>query len=167
MPANSDYLVKIHKAPCDINNIYAKINKDAMFNAMKELNGSGFFLWMYCASQSEKIYNFEFGPAGTKAQIGLSESTFKTAKKELINKGYLVKNGSKIEFYEVPVAQKDKNCTVQESKNQLIIDQSKNQPVQEVKNQPNEDQNKNQPNAQEDKNQPFGTIDVNGEKFEF
>lgn len=125
--SNSKYLNKIHKAPCDNENIYCKVNKEAMFNAMKELSGVEFELWLFCASQSEKLNHFEFGPAGVGSITGITESSFKRGKRALIDKGYLVEDGNLLEFFEIP---RDKGSKMNPVQNEPIVAGGQNEPVQ-------------------------------------
>lgn len=107
--------ITVHKEPCDQQNIYAKINKKAMYQAMKNYSGRkapSFELWCYIASsQSGRV--FVLSPTAIEAEIGMGVDAYRTAVKNLIDDGYLVlkndETNTKYDFYEVPRKKKEGN----------------------------------------------------------
>ena len=69
--------ITIKKEKCDTVNLYAKINIEALTNAMQDLKGESFKLWIYFS----KVDVLKFG-------IG-SVSSYNRAVAELTEKGYL------------------------------------------------------------------------------
>lgn len=94
----------IYKEPCDANNIYAKINKDALFRARRELTDGEFSLWIFFASQSERLTDYDFGPTIIEKELGIKRAKYTSAIDGLVQKGYLVPAERKgyYDFYEVP-----------------------------------------------------------------
>ncbi|WP_418841586.1 hypothetical protein [Ruminococcus sp.] len=83
--------ISIDKMPCDKNNKYAVINQYAMQKAMCQLKTMGSMkLWLYLA-KNKPDYKFDLSCAEC-GKWGLKPDAFHTAVKELINKGYLLKN---------------------------------------------------------------------------
>jgi hypothetical protein len=103
--APNQKLVRINKADCSQKDIYAKINKQAMLNAMRDFNGkkaSGFILWSYLAS-NQNGYELALGNVALKNAIGMSKPAYDYAVGLLIEYKYLVKeNGNIYNFYEIP-----------------------------------------------------------------
>lgn len=90
------------KALCDTDNIYAKINKEALFNVMKDLSPVNFQVWLYLASQREN-YTFPFYPSYVELETGIKKSSLQEGIRVLIDKGYLIQreNSNIFDFYEV------------------------------------------------------------------
>jgi len=69
--------------------------------AMKVLNGNAFKLYLYLLSWEGKDY-YEFSPSGISKATKMSDEGARTAKDELIKKGYLVEiDENKLEFYPI------------------------------------------------------------------
>lgn len=67
--------------------------------AMRTLNGNAFKLWMYLLSW-DGHGTYEFSPANLAKELKMSDEGARNAKKELIDKGYLVEEGGNmLEFY--------------------------------------------------------------------
>ena len=103
--------ITIHKEKCDKENIYAKINKEAMFLAMRTFPGQkapAFELWCYLASQMDG-YVFALSQAELEASIGMKEDAYTTAFGRLVDAGYLVLSDKNTiyEFYELPQKKTD------------------------------------------------------------
>lgn len=81
-------LVINKKNDCDSN--FMKISNDEWMYAARDLKDSTFKLYMYLAK--DKVdYRSALSPIAVKNGIGLSESTYRRAVAELIEKGYLMK----------------------------------------------------------------------------
>ena len=87
----------------DATHPYHKINVDAMQNAMNDLTKIGSMkLWMYLVAHSD----MDSLALSQKAceEWGIKKDSYQSAKKELIDKGYLVTVGKdKYEFKQIPV----------------------------------------------------------------
>ena len=98
-------IVRINKAECSSKEIYAKINKKAMYEAAKKLNGrkaSAFIIWCYLASNQD---GFELALSNTAVldAVGVKTDAYDTAINILIEDGYLVnQKGNIYNFYEIP-----------------------------------------------------------------
>lgn len=103
--ANQD-IVTIQKEKCDADNIYAKINIEAMKLAMKDLTAAQFQVWLYFA-KNQAGYTFAVSPAAALNEFGIKKDTFQKAKVVLKEKGYLVENLVKGKnhwiFKEIPI----------------------------------------------------------------
>ena len=99
-------IAEIKKEPCDTNNIYAKINIEAMQLAMKDLTPVQFQVWLYFA-KNQAGYVFAVSPSAALNEFGIKKQSFQEAKRVLKEKGYLVPNPAKGKnyfiFYEKPV----------------------------------------------------------------
>ena len=103
--ANQD-IVTVQKEKCDTDNIYAKINIEAMQLAMKDLTPAQFQVWLYFA-KNQAGYTFAVSPAAALNEFGIKKDTFQKAKVVLKEKGYLIENLAKGKnhwiFREIPV----------------------------------------------------------------
>ena len=73
------------------NGFYHTIYYDYVDKAATLLNGNAFKLWYYLI----RWYNqgwVDFSPAALKEHMGMSKSSVSDAKKELIEKGFLIEN---------------------------------------------------------------------------
>lgn len=72
-------------------------------DAMRLLNGNAFKLWMFlCSWEGKGIY--EFSPANLAKELKMSDEGARNARKELIEKGYLVETSANaLEFYPIPL----------------------------------------------------------------
>lgn len=99
-------IAKVNKEICDETHIYAKINVEAMFNAMKDLSPIEFQVWLYFAKNQEG-YEFAVSPAAALKEAGIKRDSFQRAKRVLKDKGYLVldtnKGSNYYNFYEKPI----------------------------------------------------------------
>ena len=96
-------LVTIKKAPCDRDNLYAKINIEAIQKAMNNLTNAEFQIWVYFAKNQE-AYTFALSPKAAE-EWNISRTTFNRTVFKFIEEGYLVadKDGSNhYDFHEIP-----------------------------------------------------------------
>ena len=91
--ANQD-IVEVHKEKCDTDNIYAKININAIQLAMKDLTPAQFEVWLYFA-KNQAGFEFAVSPAAALNDFGIKKDTFQKAKQVLKEKGYLIENPAK------------------------------------------------------------------------
>lgn len=81
--------------------LYATIRLDSINNAMQQLSGSGFKLWMYLAKNSKDLKNWKLFSSRITELLNISRYQYNTAVSELIDKGYLVCcNNNTWDFYE-------------------------------------------------------------------
>lgn len=94
--------IQISKEPCDQISKYAKINLDALQNAMAKLKKMGSLkLWLYL-SKNQNGYKFDLSCAECN-KWGLKPDTYHDAVRDLENKGFLKKcTGNFYIFYENP-----------------------------------------------------------------
>ena len=90
---NQDF-VTINKEACDENNLYAKINLEAMKLAMKDLTPAQFEVWMYFA-KNQAGYTFAVSPAAALNEFGIKKDMFQKTKQVFKDKGYLIEDLSK------------------------------------------------------------------------
>lgn len=106
MSVPNQKIVGINKQPCDTNNLYVKMNVDAIDNALMNLKqGSLLKVWMYFA-KNQNGYEFELSSKHVMAYCNITEKTYREAIKALIEKRYLVpraEGSNKYDFYEIPV----------------------------------------------------------------
>lgn len=70
--------------------------------ASRDLGAHALNLYLYLAANADN-YTFALSPADIRQTIGMPTSTYRDQFLKLVDKGYLVQNGSnKYEFYEVP-----------------------------------------------------------------
>ena len=70
--------------------------------ASRDLKPHAFNLYLYFAANADG-YSFALSPAAVRQTIGMPNSTYRDQFLILVDKGYLVQNGSnKYDFYEVP-----------------------------------------------------------------
>lgn len=106
--SNQKTIACLHKEPCDTNNLYAKINLNAMDKAAQDLSAGGFKLWCYFAKNSPSYKNWELSSKDAGNSFGLKSSQYYSAVDELIKKHYLIEslsnnsNANSWEFYELP-----------------------------------------------------------------
>lgn len=69
--------------------------------AMRNLSGNGFKLYMYLFSWEGKK-SYDFSPSGIKKELGISDEGARNARDELINKGYIIPlTENTCEFYPI------------------------------------------------------------------
>lgn len=74
---------------------------DPIKEAMRLLNGNAFKLWMYLFSWEGKG-KYDFSPAGLSKELKISDEGARNARKELIEKGYLIEiTENKLEFFPI------------------------------------------------------------------
>ena len=107
-------IVHIHRdLPNYKEGYYLSVKKENFAKAYRNLNATGFVLWLYFASNTDN-YNLAFSPQAVNNDIGMPISTCRDQIKLLIEKGYLVPHseGSNVyDFYEngqTPSANSDK-----------------------------------------------------------
>lgn len=98
----------IEKAQSNKNNLYAIVNLKALNNAMLSLNGEAFKMWMYFNKNQDK-YSFDLSRKNAlESGIG-SESSYRRAFSELVNKGYLQEVSKGVykfkEYIDIPEAE--------------------------------------------------------------
>ena len=82
--------------------------------ASRDLKPHAFNLYLYFAANADG-YSFALSPAAVRQTIGMPNSTYRDQFLILVDKGYLVQNGSnKYDFYEVPQTRRvliqNENC---------------------------------------------------------
>ena len=87
-------IVRIEKEKCDADNIYAKININAIQLAVKDLTPAQFEVWLYFA-KNQAGYEFAVSPAAALNEFGIKKDTFQKAKVVLKEKGYLIQDNTK------------------------------------------------------------------------
>lgn len=104
---NQEIIVRRKDMLKDADHPYAKVNIQVAQDAMKELKGYEFQLYMLL-TMNQIDFEMAFSPLALSQKYGGSDKTWRSAKKTLIDKGYLVETSSKhYEFMEIPV-RKDK-----------------------------------------------------------
>ena len=103
MSVPNQKITKVHKEVCDTQHIYAKINADALQNAMMTLKPSSFKLWLYFAKNQDN-YQFELSSAAVCAWCSMSDKSYRESVKELIANRHLIRRGDSncYDFYEMP-----------------------------------------------------------------
>ncbi len=94
--ANQDIVRLGNREPWDKEHIYSRMHIDALQEAMNNLKGETLKLWLYLNKNVDK-YELELSQKACEAW-GLKKDAYYTAKKKLIELGYLtpVKDGSNI-----------------------------------------------------------------------
>lgn len=96
--------INVNKEECNTENLYAKINIEAMNSAMNNLKANTYKLWSYFA-QNQNKHSLWLSPVDVQVKTGMSESTYHRAFDELVDKLYLIKDAKDqryYNFYEVP-----------------------------------------------------------------
>lgn len=99
--ANQKIIYGSVPAPCDTENLYMKINQEAAFSAMSDLNYVGFKMWLYF-SKNQSYHSFELSRAACQ-KAGIDKNSYYRGVDELIEKKYLIpesENGYR--FYQIP-----------------------------------------------------------------
>ena len=99
--------VTVKKEKCDKSNTYATINLVALEKASCDLNGVAFKLWVFFA-KNQQDYEVDMWINNIE-EFGIPKGgSYDRAWKELVDKGYLVQNGTKTNFtfYEIPLTTK-------------------------------------------------------------
>lgn len=91
----------------DLFKVEPQIARDLFAAASKDLGKSSFNVWCYLAL-NQKGYEFAFSPKALETHWGVSDRSVTNAKKELIEKKYLVKKGEHVyEFFARPQSKWD------------------------------------------------------------
>lgn len=103
MAVPNQKVTKVHKEACDTQHIYAKINADALQNAMMTLKPCSFKLWLYFA-KNQNEYQFELSSVAACSWCSMSDKSYRESVKELIALRHLIKRGESnvYDFYEMP-----------------------------------------------------------------
>lgn len=99
---------------------YTPINLNALKEAMKELSGSAFKMWVYLG-KNQNNYTFALSKVDAMAWCGFSKNTYTAAFNELVKEGYLVRaaeNSNHYDFYEVARKQEQPIITVHKEEQQ-------------------------------------------------
>lgn len=105
-PVGNQRSVKVNKTVCNEDNLYAKINIDAMNYAMRDLKPTAFKLWLYFAENQDK-YQFYLSCVHACKTCGFGQTAYHKAFDELVDKFYLVRDAEDrdfYQFYEIPEA---------------------------------------------------------------
>lgn len=87
----ANQLITISKKPRHYKENYIQISNDEWEKAFRELSSSAFGMWLWLVRHDETFKN-ELSKAAFKKDLGLSDSTYERAWKELKDKGYAVKD---------------------------------------------------------------------------
>ena len=87
----ANQLITISKKPRHYSGDYLQISNDEWEKAFRELSSSAFGMWLWLVRHDETFKN-ELSKAAFKKDLGLSDSTYERAWKELKDKGYAVKD---------------------------------------------------------------------------
>ena len=79
--------------------IYAIYKQDALKTAMKDLTPKAFIMWCYLAKNTDG-FEFWLSKADFFNWTNLSESSYRRAIEELIDKHYLIKKNKNKEYYD-------------------------------------------------------------------
>ena len=82
---------------------FITINTSNLISAFKNLSNKGFPLYLFLVPNQNGYYKTFFADEA-KTRCGFTDEELEAATNELIEKRYLVENGSTYEFYEVPLA---------------------------------------------------------------
>lgn len=87
----ANQLITISKKQRHYKENYIQISNDEWEKAFRELSSSAFGMWLWLVRHDETFKN-ELSKAAFKKDLGLSDSTYERAWKELKDKGYAVKD---------------------------------------------------------------------------
>ena len=74
---------------------------DPIKAALRTLNGNAFKLWLFLLSWEGKG-TYDFSPSGLANELKMSDEGARNARKELIDKGYLIEGeGNSLEFFPI------------------------------------------------------------------
>lgn len=91
-------IIKVKKAKADKDNLYGILNKKCVEMASSALDTkAGFKLYIYCA-MNVNDYTFALSREHFMRYANCAESAYRSAVKELIDKGYLVEQEKKDNF---------------------------------------------------------------------
>lgn len=117
-------VVTVNKVKCDKTHLYATINLEAMEWAAQSLDAGAFKLWVYFA-KNQNGFEFALSSKDVLDTFGMKIRQYNSAVDELIEKGFLVRQGesNKYSFNEIAVNTKcnnDENCVITKEHNALI-----------------------------------------------
>lgn len=100
---NNQKVIVVNKEKSNKENKYAIFNMISLKTAMKELSPNAFVLWSYI-NKNQNGYEFALSPKDALEWGVGSKSSYDRARKELVNKKYLVETNQKdyYNFYELP-----------------------------------------------------------------
>lgn len=99
---NQRYAV-IDKEPCDKKHLYTTNNIEALQQAMCDLNGNEFKLWMFFA-KNKNGFQLEIYPTEITSSWGIKRATYYNAFEKLVKYGYLEEiDKNHYIFHEKPV----------------------------------------------------------------
>lgn len=91
----------------DKSHTYCLMHVDSLQEAMRNLKGETLKLWLYC-NKNQDNYQFELSQKALQ-DWGLKKDAYQTAKKKLVELGYLVsasEDSNILIFYESPLSEK-------------------------------------------------------------
>ena len=103
---NQDFIKLAARKPWNEQNKFARMHVDALQEAMNNLKGETLKLWLYI-NKNKDFYEFDLSQKACEAW-GLKKDAYYTAKKKLIELGYLVpaKQGSNIYYFYESLSEK-------------------------------------------------------------
>ena len=131
-------IIMTKKCDADSTHPYGILNKEAAFTASRVLSDRAYKLYVRMAiNQNEYVYGLS--PKGIYSEIGMSEKKYRSAVKELINKGYLVKDEKRNNFYcfyEAPKIVLNNQNLIDDSELSILSNQEENTPQMVQMNRP-------------------------------
>ena len=114
-------IVTVHKAPADKDHFYGILNKEALFNACRELTSNELKVFLYAAA-NQSGYQMALSTTAIAAQVGSTVDGIRTAIRGLVKKGYMVQDhGNYYTFYELPHDEKPNDQNHHDDKNSAIV----------------------------------------------
>lgn len=99
------------KEPADEKNIYAKINKTALFKAISCLKPNALKVWLYLSSQ-QVGWCLDLSPAAVSIETGMNKQSIQEGIRNLIENKYLIlRNGNTYDFFEIPKSNENTDNT--------------------------------------------------------
>lgn len=95
--------IETHKEKTDVENKYAKINLNALQNAMSTLSPKAFQLWIYLSKNKDE-YKLWLSKTDFLKWSKYKSTAYYEAFNELVDLGYLIERdeNNKYDFYELP-----------------------------------------------------------------
>ena len=114
-------IVTVHKAPADKDHFYGILNKEALFNACRELTSNELKVFLYAAT-NQQGYQMALSTTDIAAQVGSTVDGIRTAIRGLVKKGYMEQDhGNYYTFYELPHDEKPNDQNHHDDKNSAIV----------------------------------------------
>lgn len=141
-------IIKINKSKMESG--FSMMGHEELREAYKNLTPSGLALYLYFMENKDN-YTSALSPADFCKKYGLSESSYRRAKRELKDKGYIVdRESNKVDFYSQPQSEKtieeeieeltetlknvgNKVCAISEEKKILMLDKMVELDIKNVK----------------------------------